>query len=40
MCGYYNTLQESALHTTSQNPHLSRLVMSAFGGVAPENKLE
>ncbi len=27
------------LHTTSQNPHVARLVLSAFIGVAPENKL-
>ena len=27
------------LYTTSQNPHVARLVMSAFQGVAPENKL-
>ena len=27
------------LHTTSQNPHVARLVMSAFYNVAPENKL-
>jgi aerobic carbon-monoxide dehydrogenase large subunit len=27
------------LHTTSQNPHLARLVLSAFVGVAPEHKL-
>ena len=27
------------LHTTSQNPHLARVVLSAFQGVAPENKL-
>ncbi len=27
------------LHTTSQNPHVVRLVMSAFLGIAPENKL-
>ena len=26
-------------HTTSQNPHVARLVMSAFIGIAPENKL-
>ncbi len=25
--------------TTSQNPHVARLVMSAFYNVAPENKL-
>jgi len=36
----YNTASEEiTLYTTSQNPHLSRLIMSAFGGVAPENKL-
>jgi len=28
-----------ALHTTSQNPHAARLVLSAFSGVAPENRL-
>jgi carbon-monoxide dehydrogenase large subunit len=27
------------LHTTSQNPHLARLVLSAFVGIAPEHKL-
>ena len=27
------------LHTTSQNPHLARLVMSAFVNIAPEHKL-
>ena len=27
------------LHTTSQNPHVARLVLSAFQGVAPEHKL-
>jgi carbon-monoxide dehydrogenase large subunit len=27
------------LHTTSQNPHVARLVISAFVGVAPEHKL-
>jgi carbon-monoxide dehydrogenase large subunit len=27
------------LHTTSQNPHVARLVLSAFIGLAPENKL-
>jgi carbon-monoxide dehydrogenase large subunit len=26
-------------YTTSQNPHVARLVMSAFYNVAPENKL-
>jgi aerobic carbon-monoxide dehydrogenase large subunit len=27
------------LHTTSQNPHVARLILSAFIGIAPENKL-
>jgi len=27
------------LHTTSQNPHVARLIISAFIGVAPEHKL-
>ncbi len=27
------------LHTTSQNPHVARLVLSAFYNIAPENKL-
>jgi carbon-monoxide dehydrogenase large subunit len=27
------------LHTTSQNPHVARVVLSAFQNVAPENKL-
>ena len=27
------------LYTTSQNPHVTRVVMSAFLGIAPENKL-
>lgn len=27
------------LYTTSQNPHVERLVLSAFVGIAPENKL-
>jgi len=30
---------EYTLWTTSQNPHLARLVLSAFVGVAPEHKL-
>ncbi|MEH6497595.1 MAG: xanthine dehydrogenase family protein molybdopterin-binding subunit, partial [Pseudomonas marincola] len=30
---------EYTLHTTSQNPHVARLLLSAFVGVAPENKL-
>ena len=27
------------LYTTSQNPHVARLVLSAFIGIAPEHKL-
>ncbi len=27
------------LHTTSQNPHVARLILSAFVGIAPEHKL-
>jgi aerobic carbon-monoxide dehydrogenase large subunit len=27
------------LHTTSQSPHVARLILSAFIGIAPENKL-
>jgi len=30
---------EITLYTTSQNPHLARLVLSAFVGLAPEHKL-
>ena len=29
----------TTLYTTSQNPHVARLVLSAFQGVAPEHKL-
>jgi aerobic carbon-monoxide dehydrogenase large subunit len=29
----------STLHTTSQNPHMARVVLSAFQNIAPENKL-
>ncbi|MBV8664289.1 MAG: xanthine dehydrogenase family protein molybdopterin-binding subunit, partial [Hyphomicrobiales bacterium] len=29
----------TTLHTTSQNPHVARLVLSAFQGIAPEHKL-
>ena len=36
----YNTASEEiTCYTTSQNPHLSRLIMSAFGGVTTEHKL-
>ena len=38
--GVYNPAEEHfTCWTTSQNPHLARLVMSAFYNVAPENKL-
>ena len=37
--GDYNPSSEIlTLYTTSQNPHLSRLVLSAFGGIHPEHK--
>ncbi len=37
--GDYNPSSEMlTLYTTSQNPHLSRLVLSAFGGIHPEHK--
>ncbi len=36
----YDAAEEHfTLHTTSQNPHVARLVLSAFYNVAPENKL-
>ncbi len=36
----YDTAEEHfTLYTTSQNPHVARLVLSAFYNVAPENKL-
>jgi carbon-monoxide dehydrogenase large subunit len=38
--GYYDTGDEHwTLYTTSQNPHVARLVISAFHGVCPEHKL-
>lgn len=38
--GIYDTGEDHyTCYTTSQNPHLARLVMSAFYNVAPENKL-
>lgn len=38
--GEYDRASESfTLYTTSQNPHVARLVLSAFCQVAPENKL-
>ena len=36
----YDEASESyTLYTTSQNPHVTRLVLSAFIGIAPENRL-
>ncbi len=38
--GEYDSGDEAyTLWTTSQNPHVARLVLSAFVGIAPENKL-
>src|SRR5476649_1103973 len=38
--GEYDSGTDSlTLYTTSQNPHVARLVLSAFVGVAPEHKL-
>jgi carbon-monoxide dehydrogenase large subunit len=38
--GHYNKAEDHyTCWTTSQNPHVARLVMSAFYNVAPENKL-
>ena len=35
---YNSSSEELTLYTTSQNPHLSRLVMSAFNAIHPEHK--
>jgi carbon-monoxide dehydrogenase large subunit len=38
--GDYNAGEDSyTLYTTSQNPHVARLILSAFIGIAPEHKL-
>jgi carbon-monoxide dehydrogenase large subunit len=38
--GSYDQAEDSfTLYTTSQNPHVARLVISAFVGMAPEHKL-
>jgi carbon-monoxide dehydrogenase large subunit len=38
--GEYDSGNDSlTLYTTSQNPHVARLIMSAFLGIAPEHKL-
>ncbi len=39
LADYNSASEEITLYTTSQNPHLSRLIMSAFGNVSPEHKL-
>jgi aerobic carbon-monoxide dehydrogenase large subunit len=36
---YDSGTDTTTLHSTSQNPHVARLVLSAFQGVAPEHKL-
>ncbi len=36
---YENGTESYTLYTTSQNPHVARLVISAFHGLAPEHKL-
>jgi carbon-monoxide dehydrogenase large subunit len=36
---YEDGTEAYTLYTTSQNPHVARLVLSAFIGIAPENKL-
>ena len=36
---YDGSTEEFTLYTTSQNPHLERLILSAFVGLAPEHKL-
>jgi len=36
---YDSGMDELVLYTTSQNPHVTRLILSAFIGLAPEHKL-
>lgn len=36
---YSDAEEHFTLYTTSQNPHVARLVLSAFYNIAPENKL-
>ncbi len=36
---YDSGTQNLTLYTTSQNPHVARLILSAFVGIAPEHKL-
>jgi aerobic carbon-monoxide dehydrogenase large subunit len=37
---YERGTDQFRLYTTSQNPHVARLILSAFVGVAPEHKLQ
>src|SRR6267154_4856122 len=39
IASYDSAEEHFTLHTTSQNPHVARLVLSAFYNVAPEHKL-
>jgi len=39
VASYDPSTQDFVLYTTSQNPHLERLVLTAFVGLAPEHKL-
>jgi carbon-monoxide dehydrogenase large subunit len=39
LAAYEAASDELTLYTTSQNPHLVRLVLAAFVGIAPEHKL-
>jgi aerobic carbon-monoxide dehydrogenase large subunit len=39
VASYEQATQEITLYTTSQNPHLERLVLAAFVNLAPEHKL-
>lgn len=39
MAEYNSGTDEIVLHTTSQNPHLARLILTAFVQIAPEHKL-
>jgi aerobic carbon-monoxide dehydrogenase large subunit len=39
VAAYDPATEELTLHTTSQNPHLERLILTAFVGLAPEHKL-
>lgn len=39
LADYDSAEEHFTLHTTSQNPHVARLVLSAFYNIAPEHKL-